>query len=176
MARKFTRSRGRLGAQRRESLWVGLTPTNTGLAAGGATLILTASSTLLALRPFTIIRTHITWHVASDQSTAKENYAAAIGGCVVSDQAEAIGITAVPTPVTDLSSDLFFLWDSAIGIFDFTTGTGYREVGHLQKIDSKAMRRVNDDQTVIFTIEDEPTIGTDGVSVKVIGRQLIKLH
>jgi len=39
--------------------------------------------------------------VRSDQFVATEGYEIAIGMAVVSDQALAIGVTAVPTPFTD---------------------------------------------------------------------------
>ncbi len=176
MARRFTRTRGRSGAPRRESLWVSLDGSATNLAAAGATLINSASAGLLALRPFTIVRTHITWQLSSDQVVATEVYSAAIAGAVVSDQASAIGITAVPTPITDQGSDLFFFWDYAIRKYEFHSDVGVEEVGVMQKIDSKAMRRVDDDQDVVFVIENDPAIGTDGSSLRAAGRFLIKLH
>jgi len=38
------------------------------------------------------------------------------------------------------------------------------------------MRRVNDDQDIALVIEDEPSIGTDGVNVALFGRFLLKFH
>ncbi len=176
MARRFTRGRGRTGSVRRESFWVPINAISQALTATQSVLTNSASAGLLAIRPFTIVRTHITWLLQSDQVAASENYAAAVAGCVVSDQASAIGVTAVPTPITDQGSDFFWFWDSAIGNFEFHSDIGTMEAGRMQKIDSKAMRKVDEDSDLIFVIENEPTIGTDGCSIKMLGRMLIKLH
>ena len=176
MARSFSRSRGRSSSPRRESLWVDLGASATNLTAAGATLILSANAALLAMRPFTIVRTHMIWELSSDQVVATEVYSAAIAAAVVSDQAVGIGVTAVPTPITDQGSDLFFMWDAAIGKYEFHSDVGVQEVGILCDIDSKAMRRVNDDQDVVFVIENAAAIGTDGSTLRALGRMLVKLH
>ena len=176
MARSFTRGRGRLGASRK-TLWAGFGGSNTNLAAGAATIINSANAALLLLRPFTIVRTRLVWNVRSDQAAVTENYAAAIGLAVVSDQAVAVGVTAVPTPVTDVGSDLFLMWSAAISQFNFLSSVGFHPAsGVMSEIDSKAMRKVDDDQDIVLVVEDEPTIGTDGVNVAVFGRLFIKLH
>ncbi len=108
MARAF-RHGGR-GSKTRETVWFQVTETRTTSAsANTATLVTTLNAAALAFRPFTVIRTHMTLFVSSDQTGAGENYDVGYGSCVVSDQAAAIGITAVPTPFTDLGSDLWFL-------------------------------------------------------------------
>ncbi len=174
----MARTRGRLvRGVRRETLWIGVTPTNTNLTAGQATTILVLGAAGLALRPFTIVRTHIFWGVRSDQVATSENYAAGISGAVVSDQANAIGVTAVPTPITDIDSDMFWFWDFAFGCLEIGgTPTTFNELGTKKTIDSKAMRKVENGQDVAFVVEDEPTIGTDGCIVAASGRMLVKLH
>jgi hypothetical protein len=47
--------------------------------------------------------------ISSDQFAQSESQIGAIGLAVVTDQAVGIGVTAVPTPITDLSSDSWFL-------------------------------------------------------------------
>ena len=156
----------------RETLWLGIAPTNTNLAASAAALVSSLNAAALALRPFTIVRTHLSWNVRTDQEAASEFYAAAVGIAVVSDQASTVGVTAVPTPVTDIDSDMFFLWDAMFGRFVISQGTD----GIFARVDSKAMRKVNGDQDIVFVIEDEAVIGTDGVNVTMMGRMLVKLH
>jgi len=171
------RFRGRTQGARRETRWLDLVSTNTVLASGGATKILSLTAVELALRPFTIVRTHVSWFVRSDQAAASENYSAALGIAVVSDQANAIGITAIPTPVTDMVSDLWLLWAQTSGRVVFHDNTGVEEAGHgSQLIDSKAMRKVEDGQDIVVVIEEDAVIGTDAVTVSVTGRMLIKLH
>ncbi len=92
--------------------------------------------------------------VTSDQQIATETQIAAFGLCVVSDQALAIGITAVPTPVTDLGSDLWFVHQMTFNDFTFASAASYQSsAGRIYEIDSKAMRKVNDDQDIVLVFE-----------------------
>ena len=162
------------GVMRRESLWVGISHQNTILAAA-ATAVLTnsANAALLALRPFTIVRTHLNWLVTSDQSAATENFIGSFGAAVVSDQAVAVGVAAVPTPATDQGSDLWFLYATWTGRFELV-GTSITSDVSPQNIDSKAMRKVEDGQDVVFVAE-AGLIG-NGCVVHSSGRMLVKTH
>ena len=164
----------RRGVMRRESLWFFVGFSTTALAAS-ATAFLAGSlnAAALALRPFTIVRTHLRWFCKSDQSAATEQYIGNIGLAVVSDQAIAIGTTAVPTPATDQSSDLWFLHQSWIGQFNLIGSDVSSEITD-KPIDSKAMRKVEDGQDLAIVIE--AGIGGQGVEIGKTGRILIKLH
>ncbi len=175
MARKsgFVR---RNNVMRRESLWIGGVTTQTVIAAASsAVLLLSLNAAALALRPFTVVRTRGVFYVRSDQVSANENYGCSMGNCVVSDQAVAIGVTAVPTPEAERSSDLWYVYEQILGQFAFTTGTGYRDVGHLMQFDSKAMRKVEDGQDIIVVLET-PSTNDSGASIGYSDRTLIKLH
>ncbi len=99
----------RSGVMRRETLWLSVDATRTIVTAVGGTLVTSYGAGALALRPFTIVRTRLLIFVQSDQAAAVEATFGAYGQAVVSDQVSAIGITAVPTPVTDLASDLWYV-------------------------------------------------------------------
>ena len=175
MARRFTRTRGRLGSQRRESLWLFFPTSEVNLAAAStAVLGFSLNAAALALRPFTIVRTRLTWHTRSDQSAATELWGTSLGMCVVSDQASAIGVTAVPTPITDQGSDLFFVYEENYGAMLVSTVVGFTDVGRRVEVDSKAMRRVNDDEDMVVTFEN--TAFTPSGANIIGGRILIKLH
>ena len=62
--------------------------------------------------------------MVSDQTTASEGFHAGMGFSVVSDQAFAIGVTAVPTPMSDIDSDLFFVYETLIGRIEVGTNVG----------------------------------------------------
>ncbi len=100
-------------------------------------------------------------------------YGGAVGRCVVSDQAAAIGVTAVPTPITDQDSDLWIMYEQQFGRFG---GTAVEEVGKLMQIDSKGMRKVDDGQDLITVFETGAS--TESLSMISVygGRTLIKLH
>jgi len=108
---------------------------------------------------------------------ADESYDAAIGMCVVSDQALAIGVTAVPTPATDLSSDAWYLHQVLMGRLEFLTGGGTGLTPQMltwEKFESRAMRKVEDGFSDIGVVETSAL--SSGCTVHTWGRQLIKLH
>ena len=95
----------------------------------------------------------------------------ALGLAVVSDEAVAVGVTAVPTPVTEIASDLWYAhqvyFADAVSLTDLTVGGGrYR-------IDSKAMRKVEDGQDIAIVAENAAAFGQ---IISFAGRFLIKTH
>ncbi len=163
------------GRSVRESLWVPIDGTNTTLAAGSTAALLTASSAgLLALRPFTIVRSRGFMHLESDQTAGQEEQAINYGECVVSDQAVLIGVTSVPTPTTDKGSDLWYVFQALMA--SHGAGTVDSELGQWIQYDSRAMRKVEDGSTIVTVVETELAALTSGVGFRHTGRLLIKLH
>ncbi len=175
---RYNRSRTpyavRRGGQRRDSLWVIVDSAATTMTASGGTLIYTSNAALAAYRPYTIVRSRVFAHLKSDQAAVTENQWAAFGLCVVSQQASDIGVTAVPTPLTDLSSDLWFLHQIMGRAFVFNT-SGATEQGSRYEIDSRVMRKVEEGQDLIGVGEVSTVLG-DGVVLRTAGRILIKPH
>ena len=170
--RPVTFSRGK----RRATSWREVQPTVTTVTGAGGTILASLDAEELAKRPFTIVRTHLVWSLQSDQLGASEQYGGALGFAVVSEQAEGIGVTAVPHPVLDAGSDLWFVHQWMIGSFIFGSGVGFLEPNdRFGVIDSKAMRKVNDDQDVVLVHELSTVLG-GGQIISVAGRVLIKEH
>jgi len=162
------------GRMRRQSLWGNMTTAKTSIGTSQtAVLSHSLNSVALNLRPFTVVRVRLHWFVRSDVVTGGEIWGGAVGVCMVSDQASAIGVTAVPTPVTDQGSDLWFVFDAAYGRFG---GTAVEEVGLMRDVDSRAMRKVEEGQDMI-TVQ-ESGIAATSISMDSVlgGRFLIKLH
>ncbi len=157
---------------RRETLWLFFSPISATFTAVGGTLLGSLNAAALALRPFTIIRQYYEMMIVSDQAAAIETQIGAFATAVVSDQATAIGVTAVPTPISDLGSDLFM--QHQIFMADESNLTDRSKPGAHYSIQSKAMRRVNGDQDMALVAEFSP-VG-NGFSLTVGGRILIKLH
>ena len=173
--RRISRSgfhRGVAG-QRRQSLWFLFQLTATTVASGGKTLLVSLSASALALRPFTIVRTRARVMYQSDQLAATENPQASMGVVVVSDQAVAAGGASIPGPITNpdapwlvyegLHSPTIFL--SAIGLVE--------PAGLVFELDSKAMRKVGNNEDIAVMIEQGATFG--GI-IAIQGRMLVKLH
>ena len=172
--KRFARGRGRAGSPR-ETSWIGIALTNSSISSIGSVLN-SFNAAALAKRPFTIVRTYLEVFMISDQVVASEDQLAGIGIAVVSEEASTIGATAVPTPLDNLSSDLWLLHSLLFGSFTFLDATGFNDVqGVSRTIDSKAMRKVNDDQDVVVVAESDTTLG-EGLIMAVGGRFLIKEH
>ncbi len=97
------------------------------------------------------------------------------GLAVVSEQAAAIGVTAVPTPDVDSDSDLWFVFETLMGSIQVVAADdGVSECCGHAIIDSKAMRKVEPGQTIV-QVGETPT-NTDGLVFTRFTRMLIKLH
>ena len=139
----------------RETEWLFVSMgSSTFAGTAGGTLLGSLNAAALALRPFTIVRTHVEIQITSDQSAAIENQAGAYGMAVVSDQAAA------------------FLHKIFYG--DESNLTDRSKGGTRVSIDSKAMRRVNPDQDLVIVAEASTT--GSGFFLLHGGRILIKLH
>ena len=176
MARRAFRRGAAAITQKRLTRWIGIAPVSTVVTAVGGTIVFSLAAPELALRPFTIVRTRLQVAIQSDQAAASELVIAAMGVCVVSDQALAIGVTAVPTPITDIDSDLWFVHQVTYNNFVFGDGTGFIENNLAQyDVDSKAMRKVQDGQDVAVVAELSGISG-GGANLIIGGRMLIKLN
>ncbi len=176
MARRFVRSSSRTNSQRRSTLWLAITP-GLDVADSAGRLAFNFNAAALGLRPFTIVRTHIEIMLTSDQSIAAESYGAAFGMSIVSEQAIAVGVTAVPLPIDDLGSDFFFVHQSMWGDFQFKSAVGFdAQGGSRYTIDSKAMRKVDEDQDLAATVQGAGASLGENSLVSSMGRMLVKLH
>ena len=155
----------------RLTTWGGITPVASTLAANTSTILVSSlSAGALALRPFTLIRTHLEVQLVSDQAAAVETQGVSIGMAVVSDQAVAVGISAVPTPTIEADSNLWFLHQVLFA--DESNLTDRTKNGNYVSIDSKAMRKVEIGQDVIIVVEGAGVGG--GMIVTLGGRFLLK--
>ncbi len=123
------------------------------------------------MRPFTVVRSHFGVALRSDQAAAIETQAIGFGLAVVSDTAVGIGVTAVPTPITDLASSLFFvhrlIYADESNLTDRTRGQT------VVSIDSKAMRKVELGEDIVLTIENAG-LTSFGFVTTIGGRMLVK--
>ena len=176
MARGFRSVRGGK-SQRRLTTWGNFTMLSDSIASvGGTNLISTSNAALLALRPFTIIRSHLMVSVTSDQIIASEDQVGAVGLAVVSEQASGIGVSAVPVPVDDQGSDLFFMHMNFAYSYEFqgAPAVSNPNFANVRWIDSKGARKVNDDQDIVLVAQLASF--SDGVGIVTGGRFLLKLH
>ena len=169
MARKqFVR-----GGTRRLTTWIPVEPLSVAVAAAGGALVGTLSAAALALRPFTVVRSYLEIMMISDQSAAFEQFGAAVGIAIVSDEAVAVGVSAVPTPVAQAGSDQWFLHQNMWGAQMSGTANGLGGVSRYA-VDSKAMRKVDSGEDLIIVVESMAGFSGNGAQVFLTGRLLIK--
>jgi len=169
---------GRLarGGPKRETTWIGISASRTAFVAGGGTLIASLNAGALSLRPFTIVRTHLFLGIQSDQTAATENQLAAFGMAVVSDQATAAGVASIPTPDTNVDSEFWFVHQYLGAAFVVASAIGESpDALQWMRVDSKAMRKVDRDEDIVVVGEFATGL-SDGFSLTVAGRMLVKLH
>jgi len=163
------------GKSRRDTQWIGGSEFAVNIAAAAAPVFISSfNAASLAMRPFTVIRIRGRLGLRSDQSAASEDQLVAHGHAVVSDQAVAIGVTALPTPVTDSNSDLWFQYDWLLADIKVATAISIASIGSYIEVDSRAMRKVEEGQDVVEVAER----GAGGAGTTLFGftRMLLKLH
>ena len=160
----------RRSGPRRLSTWIDLAPSEDSL--GGNVGFFTASlnAVALAFRPFTIVRTHLEIAVRSDQAAAIERQITAVGLAVVSDEAVAVGVTAIPIPITNSNSNLWFLHKYVFA--DESSLTDRTRAQAHVSVDSKAMRKVEQGQDVVVMLETQGT----GAVITTAFRMLLKMN
>ena len=159
--------------QKRQMIWVGANVSDTTLVASGNAMLTSLNAAALALRPFTIVRTHLLISFGSDQNTATEKPFGQYGRIVVKETASAVGVTAIPTPGTETDAD-WFVWQGLCHSLQFTSGVGIQNPADNQYVvDSKAMRKVGTDDDLVSVVQLSAAFGAE---IVVRGRYLIKLH
>ncbi len=108
--------------------------------------------------------------VRSDQVAALESPFGAVGVAVVSDEASALGITALPQPYQNQDSGLWFVHQ----FWAVSQGADARVTFNHFSIDSKAMRKVDVGQDIVELVENAS--GADGVQFIWSSRMLIKTN
>ena len=175
MVRRAFRPGAAAISQKRLTSWFEFQPVGTNFTAAGGTIIFTLNAAALALRPFTIIRTRFLVSIVTDQLIADEGQVGAVGMAVVSDQAAAIGVTAVPTPITDMGSDLWFVHQLMYSDFVFESAVGITGSAQARyEIDSKAMRKVDIGQDLV--VVGELSAAGNGFNSIIGGRMLVKVN
>ena len=169
--REFVRGAAAISAKRLTS-WFQFLPASVNMTAPGGTLVFSLNAAALALRPFTIVRSRFEVELASDQAAVIEVQRAALGIAVVSDQAVAVGVTAIPTPITDMGSDLWLLHQ--IIFADESSLTDRTRSATRVSIDSKAMRKVDIGQDIVIVSEISSI--SSGADLTVGGRMLVKVN
>ena len=144
--------RGRSAFPKARSLWIRSDTASAITALPAASLII--DTFITGDNPATVMRCRGMLTVQTDQIAASEAPFGAYGACIVSDQALAVGASAVPAPFIDADSDLWFLHGYFAAPVIFGDATGTHNLSQTVEFDSKAMRKFSEDESLIFVIEN----------------------
>jgi len=166
-SRTYRNSQGSFRRSRPNRDWAGVSSTGF-TAVAASTKVLLGSFTLA--NPGideTILRSVGTIAVESDQGAAVEDQIGAFGMVKVTDTAFAIGITAIPSPITDIADDGWFLYVP----FAMSGVQGSVPIGALTKdFDSRAKRVLEDGTTIAIVAENASA--SHGFSIAMVMRVL----
>ncbi len=151
--------------------WTGVIDTNNAIAGSGTAVLLGFLVLSNAGIDETVLRNVGTISVHSDQQSATEVYEGAFGMIVVSNEAAVAGVASVPTPITDIANDGWFVHVPFMSQIRVITAAGFDPVASLQiEFDSKAKRVVQDGSVIALVVES--TAASAGITFSVILRGL----
>ena len=104
----------------------------------------------------TVRRTRGRYLASSGQSANLGEIVGAWGAVVVTDAAAAIGITAIPGPITDASDDNWFIWEPFLSLradAPAASVSASTQTNAGEMYDSKAMRKVATGFQLAFVVE-----------------------
>ena len=156
MGRNFAR---RTGAPKRLTDWSASSPvTGPDVVAATTKALLEVFTPIVAGE--TVVRTRGFFGYESDQVAATEFFAGAFGIGVVTKVAAGIGITAIPGPATDAGWDGWLYHRYFANRFEFISGVGVEANPIINiEIDSKAMRKVTEDDRLVVVAENSASAG-----------------
>ena len=139
----------RARTERRKSTWVGPADQGYQAVATGAKVIVAAfdPQASFMLNP-TIVRTRgeVSIFLAAG---ADVSVTGAFGIAVVTDRAFAAGVASLPDSVTDAGWNGWFVWRSFAQVVSFDDATGQRLFAFGFQVDSKAMRKIGAEETMV---------------------------
>ena len=169
-------SRGRFSrgsGPRRQTSWVGPSDQNfVGVATGATSIISSFVPSTNGLRKSTLVRNRGIFSVKPDSLAADVDIVGAMGVCVVSNQAFSAGAGSIPGPFDEAGWDGWMVWQPfgfSIEVIGAPTDTLLSAIQI--EVDSKAMRKVSDNETVVVMCESN----TGAMEVFDGIRQLYKL-
>ena len=146
--------RGRAFARGKQRLTTWLGPADQGYVsvASGTKVIISFAS---FGEPATVIRSRGTVSIAPDSFGADVEYKGAIGMGIVSTDAFTAGVASIPGPWLDSDWGGWYVWRSFAEIFEFKDATGSLVISTGFQVDSKAMRKITTNETLVVIAESQ---------------------
>ena len=164
------------GASRRRVSWqIGPTGSVTGVVT--TSVVAFTAGVVAALDDLTLIRTRgeLLVYLTVAGGASNEGFRWAFGMAIASENAFGIGITALMSPLTDLAWDGWFVHEQGSVITPGTTLDGGISEQVRVKIDSKAMRKLHQTDSIYAVIETSEQGDGASLSAQLMSRMLVKL-
>ncbi len=97
----------------------------------------------------TLVRTRGVVAITPTNIAADIEYQGAFGVAIVTDIAVAAGIGSIPDPISDADWDGWAVWRSFAARMEFISGVGTQLMSQSLEIDSKGMRKVGDEESLV---------------------------
>ncbi len=165
MPRQLRSRRGGFARERKFVTWAGF-HNDASVTVAAATKVILGSFTPGGGASETLMRSYLSGNFFPDVQSGTQFAVGAIGLVVVSNDAFAIGATAVPGPVTDPGANWLLH-----GFFGTSIVAGFQPPGWFD-FQSKAMRIVKAFETVAVVVENGDAV--DGVDVQTLVRVLAR--
>ena len=179
-SRGFTRGRGVVSSRRKTGWNEGPFSTILSLAAAGSTAWSTGQQSLLDGQTIVRLRGEFSYSIVAAASANDGFDAMAVGVCIISENAQGIGVTATPQPLSDIGWDGWLYHRLVTGIKALTTDAGetWGNAGSAQgrvEIDSKAMRKFRATDVIVGVVEMGTEVGAATVHFHARTRMLFKV-
>ena len=149
MADRFRRGRVSRGSQRKTE-WIGFADQGMLAVTGNTNQIV---GNLPFTDPATFVRARGLFSVGVQATSADKTILGAFGAAIVTDQAFAAGAASIPGPWTENDWGGWFVHQVFSLQFEFTTDIGWNIIQSTYVIDSKAMRKIGDGETLVLMVE-----------------------
>jgi len=135
---------------------------------GAGQLFAVDGHTIVRLRGFVELNLHTVAAIG-------DGFAGAMAIGIVTQAAFAVGISAVPTPITEIEWE-GWMWHQFFSVHAHSVTGGESNKGPVQvfEIDSKAMRKIGSDE-VIYAVYEGTEVGTSAMVITLGTRMLLKL-
>ncbi len=171
MARRFP-ARGRSRSPRRKTVWIGTANTVTlGIAAGASVIHSSFAPDALSMLAPTVARVRGLFRVFPQVWTADLSYSGAFGLAIVSDEAFVAGAASIPRPHDDDDWGGWIVHGYYNGHVEASAVNAGSLVFEPYVVDSKAMRKVELNETLVWMVEAQ----SGAVTIQLQARVLMML-
>jgi len=148
--------RGNRSGPVRQTTWIALADQGEiNVASGASNIISSFEPGAAAMLAPTIVRTRGEVTITPQTFGSDLDISGAFGVCIVSADAFAAGATSIPRPFDDADWGGWFVWQSFFYHLEFGDLTGVRVIGRSYQVDSKAMRKIKTNETLVQVCESQ---------------------